>query len=60
MFTIAQLKFSFSSNFNLYERKRSNYLAFVFVEKNIKRIKLYEIERFIDKRQNARNEKYLL
>lgn len=46
--------------FNFYKRKRSNYLNFVFVKDDIKRVKLYKIERLINKRKSVRDNKYLL
>ena len=58
---IAQLKSCFDSTTNFFNRSRSNYSNSVFVEKNIERVKSYEIERLINKRQTKRREsKYLI
>lgn len=60
IFTIAQLKSSSSSKFDSYNRERFNHSTFVFVEDDFKRVKLYEIERLINKREIARDDEYLL
>ena len=58
---IAQLKSCFDSTTNFFNRLRSNYSNFVFVKKNIERVKSYEIEKLINKRQTKRREsKYLM
>ena len=58
---IAQLKSCFDSTTNFFNRSRSNHSDFVFVKKNIERVKLYEIEKLINKRQTKRREsKYLM
>ena len=58
---IAQLKSCFDSTTNFFNRSRSNYSNFVFVEKDIERVKFYEIEKLINKRQTKRREsKYLM
>lgn len=60
IFTIIQLELASLLDFDSYKRDRSNHSIFVFVEDDSKRIKLYEIERLIDKRQSARDDEYLL
>ena len=58
---IAQLKSCFDSTTNSFSRSRSNHSNFVFVKKNIERVKSYEIEKLINKWQTKRREsKYLM
>ena len=60
IFFVAQLKFvSFESNF--YQRFRFNHFDSMFVENDIQRVKFYEIDFLINKREFARREfKYLI
>ena len=58
---IVQLKSCFDLTTNLFNRSRLNHSNSVFVKKNIERVKSYEIERLINKRQTKRREsKYLI
>ena len=61
VFFVTQLKSCFDFVANFFNRSRSNHFDFVFVEKNIERVKSYEIERLINKRQTKRRKtKYLM
>ena len=61
VFFVTQLKSCFDSVANFFSRSRSNHFDFVFVEEDIERVKSYEIERLINKRQTKRREtKYLM
>ena len=53
---VAQLKFVFSSTNFFFNRSRSNQSNFVFVEKNTNQIKLWKIDKFINKRQIKRRD----
>ena len=58
---MTQLKSCFDSIANFFSRSRLNHSNFVFVEKNIEKIKFYEIEKLLNKRQTKRREsKYLM
>ena len=59
--SIAQLEFSSSFDVDFFRRKRSNHFDSIFVEKNIDKVKSFEIERFINKRQIKRRKfEYLI
>ena len=61
VFFVAQLKLCLDSIVDFFNRSRSNHSNFVFVEKNIEKIKFYEIEKLLNKRQTKRREsKYLM
>ena len=61
VFIITQLKSVSSSSTNFFRRFRFTKSNFVFVEKNINRVKFYEMKRLLNKRQTTRREiKYLV
>ena len=61
VFFVTQLKSCSDSTANFFNRSRSNHSNSIFVEKNTKKVKSYEIEKFINKRQTKRREsKYLI
>ena len=61
VFFVTQMKSCFNSITNSFNRSRSNHSNFVFVEKDTKKVKFYEIEKLFNKRQTKRREsKYLI
>ena len=55
VFSVAQLEFSSSSDFDSYSRSRSTNSFFVFVEDDINESKSYEINRLLNKRMIKRD-----
>ena len=53
---IIQLKSIFVFSNDFFNRSRSNHSNFVFVENDIERVKFYEIDKLIDKRQTKRRD----
>ena len=60
VFIVVQLKFCSFFDANSYVRLRFTKSNFVFVEKNIDKIKSFEIKRLIDKRSTTRDIEYLI
>ena len=58
---IVQLESVFAFSDDFFSRSRSNHSNFVFVENDIERVKFYEIDKFIDKKQTKRrNSEYFV
>ena len=53
---IAQLESVFAFSNDFFNRSRSDHSNFVFVESDIERVKFYEIDKLIDKRQTKRRD----
>lgn len=60
MFFVAQLKLASSSN-NLFQRSISSYSNFMFIQDDTKKVKFYEIDKLVDKRNSRKRDiKYLV
>ena len=60
MFIIAQLELCLSSFDDFFKRIRSTNFDFVFVKNDIDKVKSWEIEKLVDKRNSARDVEYLM